>query len=74
MSSCASWAAMRTTADWIARLEAAGVPCGPINDLAGVFTDPQIVARGLRREMPHAAGGLAPQVANPVNLSATPVE
>ena len=63
-----------TTADWIARLEAAGVPCGPINDLAGVFADPQIVARGLRRAMPHAAGGLAPQVANPVNLSATPVE
>ena len=48
--------------------------CGPINDLAAVFTDPQIKHRGLRRAMAHAAGGAAPQVANPINLSATPVD
>jgi glutaryl-CoA transferase len=65
---------MRPTADWITALESVNVPCGPINDLAAVFADPQIVARGMRREMPHALGGNAPQVANPIHLSATPVD
>ena len=64
---------LRTTAAWIAALENAAVPCGPINDLAGVFADPQVQARGLRIDLPHAAGGVAPQVANPIRLSATPV-
>ncbi len=50
------------------------MPCGPINDLAGVFADPQVLHRGLRVDLPHAAGGTAPQVANPIRLSATPVE
>ncbi|MCX7165767.1 MAG: CaiB/BaiF CoA-transferase family protein [Rhodocyclales bacterium] len=64
---------MKTTAEWIALLENAAVPCGPINDLAGVFADPQIVHRGLLVEMPHAAGGSAPQVGNPIRFSATPI-
>ena len=64
---------LRTTAAWIAALENAAVPCGPINDLAGVFADPQVQARGLRVDLPHAAGGVAPQVSNPIRLSATPV-
>ena len=65
---------MKTTADWIALLENAAVPCGPINDLAAVFADPQVLHRGLRVELPHAAGGSAPQVANPIRFSTTPVE
>jgi crotonobetainyl-CoA:carnitine CoA-transferase CaiB-like acyl-CoA transferase len=65
---------MKTTAAWIDLLEPAGVPCGPINDLAGVFADPQVRHRGLRLDMPHALGGTAPQVANPIRLSHTPVE
>lgn len=65
---------MKTTAQWIALLENAAVPCGPINDLAGVFADPQVVHRGLRVDMPHAAGGTAPQVANPIHFSATPID
>ena len=65
---------MRTTAEWIALLEAAGVPCGPINDLAGVFADPQVQHRGMRVDLPHAAGGHAPQVANPIRYSATPID
>jgi crotonobetainyl-CoA:carnitine CoA-transferase CaiB-like acyl-CoA transferase len=65
---------MKTTAEWIALLENAAVPCGPINDLAGVFADPQVLHRGLRVEMPHAAGGSAPQVANPIRFSATPID
>ena len=64
----------RTTAEWIAALEAAAVPCGPINDLAGVFADPQTVARGVRVAMPHPLGGTVPQVGNPIRLSATPVD
>jgi len=65
---------MHTTEEWIAQLEAAGVPCGPINDLAGVFADPQVVHRGLRVELPHPTAGSVPQVANPLKLSATPVD
>jgi crotonobetainyl-CoA:carnitine CoA-transferase CaiB-like acyl-CoA transferase len=64
---------MKTSAEWIALLEHAAVPCGPINDLAGVFADAQVVHRGLRVDLPHAAGGTAPQVANPIRFSATPV-
>ena len=65
---------MRTTAAWIAVLENAAVPCGPINDLAGVFADPQVQARGMRIDMAHPLGGTAPQVANPIRFSDTPVE
>ncbi len=65
---------LRSTAEWIAELEKAAVPCGPINDLAAVFADPQVLARGIRLDLPHASGGRAPQVANPINLSATPVD
>ncbi len=64
----------KTTAEWISLLEQAGVPCGPINSLAQVFEDEQVKARGLRVDLPHALGCLAPQVASPIRLSATPVE
>ncbi len=64
----------RSTDDWIAALEAAGVPCGPINDLARVFADPQVAARGMRVDLPHPLAGSVPQVASPLRLSATPVE
>ena len=63
----------RSTHDWIVALEAAGVPCGPINRIDEVFTDPQVVARGLRVELPHARAGQVPGVANPMRLSASPV-
>jgi crotonobetainyl-CoA:carnitine CoA-transferase CaiB-like acyl-CoA transferase len=65
---------MKTTAEWIVLLESAAVPCGPINDLAAVFADPQVMHRGLHVEMPHAAGGSAPQVGNPICFSVTPVD
>ena len=64
----------RTTAAWIQLLEAVGVPCGPINDLAQVFADPQVRARGMQVNLPHSVAGQAPQVANPTRLSLTPVE
>ncbi len=63
----------RTTSDWVAALEAADVPCGPINDLSQVFADPQVRHRGLRVEIPRARGGAVPVVASPIRLSRTPV-
>ena len=62
----------RRTAEWVEVLEAAGVPCGPINTLAEVFDDPQVRARGLQIAMPHGSGAEVPLVANPVRMSATP--
>lgn len=64
----------KTTAEWVAQLEQVGVPCGPINDLSQVFADPQVKARGLAMQLPHALAGLVPQVASPIRLSKTPVE
>ncbi|WP_415753922.1 CaiB/BaiF CoA transferase family protein [Pseudomonas leptonychotis] len=64
----------KTTAEWVVLLEAAGVPCGPINDLAQVFADPQVQARGLRIDLPNSLGSSTPQVASPLRLSETPVE
>ena len=64
----------RTTVEWIAALEQAGVPCGPINDLAQVFADPQVQARGTRIRMAHPLAGEVDLVANPIRLSRTPVD
>jgi crotonobetainyl-CoA:carnitine CoA-transferase CaiB-like acyl-CoA transferase len=61
-------------AHWTERLSRAGVPCGPINDIAQVFRDPQVQHRGMRIEMQHAAAGALPLLASPLRLSETPVE
>jgi len=63
----------KTTAEWVTLLETAGVPCGPINDLAQVFADPHVQARGLRLDLPNSLGSTTPQVASPLRLSETPV-
>jgi len=62
------------TREWLARLERAEVPCGPINDLAQVFAEPQVRHRGLELELPHPLAGSAPGVRNPVRFSRTAVE
>jgi crotonobetainyl-CoA:carnitine CoA-transferase CaiB-like acyl-CoA transferase len=64
----------RSTADWVAAMEAAEVPCGPINTLAQVFADPQVQARGMCVQVEHPTAGSIPLVANPIKLSATPVD
>ncbi len=64
---------MKTTAQWIAQLESQAVPCGPINRIDQVFADPQVLARGLRVDLPHPLAGTLPLVANPIRYSATPV-
>jgi crotonobetainyl-CoA:carnitine CoA-transferase CaiB-like acyl-CoA transferase len=67
--------ATRTAAEWMAALEAVGVPCGPVNTVAEAFDDPQIKARGGRITMPHpaAAGGTVDLMGNPIKMSGTPV-
>lgn len=62
----------QTTAWWVERLEALKIGCGPINKLAEVFADPQVVARGMVKEMTHGSGASVKVVANPVRLSETP--
>ena len=65
---------LHPTTWWVEQLEAIKVGCGPINTLAEVFADPQVVARGAVVQMPHAAAPDGIQViANPVRLSETPV-
>ena len=64
----------RTTAQWVADLEKGGVPCGPINTLKDVFDDPQVKARGMRIELPHAAAGKVPVIRSPMRFSGTPIE
>ena len=64
----------RSTREWLAALEAAQVPCGPINDLAQVFAEPQVRHRQLRLDLPHPTAGMAPGVRNPVRFSRTAVE
>ncbi len=64
----------RSTRQWLELLDAAGVPNGPINDLAQVFEEPQVKARGVRIELKHAAGAMVPMVASPMRFSATPLE
>lgn len=55
--------------DWLRLLEGAQVACGPINDIAQVFADPQVVARGMRGELPHPLSGTMPFIANPIRFS-----
>ena len=64
----------RGTAAWLALLRQAQVPCGPINDLAQAFAEPQVRHRDLRLSLPHAAGGEAPGVKNPVRFSRSALE
>jgi crotonobetainyl-CoA:carnitine CoA-transferase CaiB-like acyl-CoA transferase len=64
----------RSTAGWMAALEPAGVPCGPINTIDQVFRDPQVVARGLQFALPHPQAGSVPQVGNPIQFSRSRIE
>jgi len=66
--------AKRSTREWVELLEAAGVPNGPINDVAQVFEEPQVKARGIKVELDHPVAGRLPTVASPMRFSATPVE
>jgi crotonobetainyl-CoA:carnitine CoA-transferase CaiB-like acyl-CoA transferase len=58
---------------WVQRLAAAGVPCAPINSVADVLADPQIIERGLVRELQHPLAGTVPQVVNPIRYRHAPL-
>ncbi len=64
----------RSTREWLELLEAAGVPNGPINNVAQVFEEPQVMARGVRVELEHAVAGPLPTVASPMRFSGTPLQ
>jgi len=59
---------------WIEQLEAVGVPCGPINNLDDVYSNPQVLARGIVNEVPHPTAGTVKLVRNPMRLSASPAD
>ena len=64
----------RTTREWVEALEPLGVPCGPINDVAQVFSDPQASARGLRVDIATGSVHAVPTIASPLRLSAAPAQ
>lgn len=64
----------RPAREWLDALSRETVPCAPVNTLDQVFDDPQVRARGMRIDLPHALGGTVPMVGSPLKLSATPVE
>jgi len=66
--------AKRKTSEWVELLEGAGVPNGPINNIAQVYAEPQVKARGVRVELTNASGVKVPLVASPMRFSETPVE
>ena len=59
---------------WIALLENAKVPCGPINDLKEVFENEQVISRNVQLNVPHPTVGNMKLVASPMKLSRTPIE
>jgi len=62
----------RETGDWLTALRAAGIPCGPINTVSQVFSDPQLQARGFVWECEHPTAGTIKLSGSPIRLSETP--
>ncbi|MCC6473750.1 MAG: CoA transferase, partial [Burkholderiales bacterium] len=62
----------RTSAEWIERLNAARVPCGPIYTIDQVFADPQVRGLGMSQPVSHPKLGTLDLVAQPMSLSRTP--
>jgi crotonobetainyl-CoA:carnitine CoA-transferase CaiB-like acyl-CoA transferase len=56
-----------------AALDAAGVPCAPINDIPQVFDDPQVRHREMLRHLPHPLAGTVPQVVSPMRFTTNPL-
>ena len=62
----------RETGDWLTTLRAAGIPCGPINTVSQVFSDPHLQARGFIWECEHPTAGTIKLSGSPIRLSETP--
>lgn len=63
----------KSTADWIGVLEQHNVPCGPVNSIEQAFNDPQVIHRGMKRQIIREDGVTIPTVGNPLKFSKTPV-
>jgi crotonobetainyl-CoA:carnitine CoA-transferase CaiB-like acyl-CoA transferase len=64
----------KSTHQWLQLLRPAGVPCGPVSDLAQMLDEPEVQDRGLRIDLPHPLCGSVPQIRNPVRFMRTPVQ
>jgi len=64
----------RPAAEWLERLERAGVPAGPVLDIVGMQADPQAIARGMITEAPHTRLGPVATLGHPVHYSSTPAQ
>jgi CoA:oxalate CoA-transferase len=64
--------AANTTAHWVETLNKAGVPCGPVNGVAEVFQDPQILAQEMVIDVDHPGSGIVRMLGFPIKLSGTP--
>ena len=65
--------ASRQRHELIAALDAAGVPCSPINTVPEVFAEPQVQHRQMLRKLPHPTAGEVPQVVSPLNFANEPL-
>jgi crotonobetainyl-CoA:carnitine CoA-transferase CaiB-like acyl-CoA transferase len=65
--------AKRSRSELTAQLDAAGVPCSPINTVPEVFAEPQVQHRQMLRELPHPTAGRVPQVVSPLNFANAPL-
>jgi crotonobetainyl-CoA:carnitine CoA-transferase CaiB-like acyl-CoA transferase len=65
---------LRDRSVWLPLLEAAGIPCGPVNDIADVFADPQVQARGMVARVGHPQSASLPLIGSPLKLSVTPID
>jgi CoA:oxalate CoA-transferase len=63
-----------TTAHWVEVLNKAGVPCGPVNSVAEVFKDPQILAQNMVMDVDHPGHGIVRMLGFPVKFSDTPCQ
>ena len=63
----------RTTDWWLEQLNLKGIPCGPIATIDQVFSNPQVQHRGMQLELDHPIAGKVASVANPINLSESPI-
>ena len=63
---------LASTEEWMQRLEEAGVPCGPVLDIAAMHRDPQTLAREMIVETEHLKAGPVKTIGLPIKFSATP--
>jgi crotonobetainyl-CoA:carnitine CoA-transferase CaiB-like acyl-CoA transferase len=66
---------LKTVEQWVEGLERLGVPCGPVNRIDQVFSDPQVTHRGMRISLPYAdcKGDSVDLIGSPIRMSETPV-